>query len=63
MGEQMNISSSVNQEQVTHTINGLMSGTKYDFIVFALFENIPSSGTEHTAATGELLFFICKSSS
>lgn len=57
---QINVSDSASQEQVTHTVDGLTEGTKYNFSVFAVFENIQSSGTEHTAATGELwLFSLC----
>lgn len=57
---QINVSDSASQEQVTHTVDGLTEGTKYNFSVFAVFENIQSSRTEHTAATGELwLFSLC----
>lgn len=58
-GEQINVSASVRQEQVTQTITGLTSGTKYSFSVFAVLENIQSSGVELTAATGELLSSLC----
>lgn len=57
--EQINVSASVSQEQVTHAIYGLTNGTKYSFSVFAVFENIQSSGTELTAATGELSSTLC----
>lgn len=53
--EKINVTASVSQKQVTRAIYGLTSGTKYSFSVFAVFENIQSSGTELTAATGELL--------
>eukprot|EP00066_Takifugu_rubripes_P012307 XP_011601573.1 PREDICTED: receptor-type tyrosine-protein phosphatase H isoform X1 [Takifugu rubripes] len=49
--EQINVSASVSQEQVTHVVSRLTNGTKYSFSVFAVFENIQSSGTELTAAT------------
>ncbi|XP_056885165.1 receptor-type tyrosine-protein phosphatase H-like isoform X1 [Takifugu flavidus] len=49
--EQINVSANVSQEQVTHVVSGLTNGTKYSFSVFAVFENIQSSGTELTAAT------------
>lgn len=57
--EQINVSASVSQEHVTWTIYGLTDGTKYSFRVFAVFENIESSGTELTAATGELWSALC----
>lgn len=55
----INVSDFASQEGVSHTLSGLMSGVKYNFSVFAVFENIESSGTEHAAATGELLFSSC----
>ncbi|XP_065805396.1 receptor-type tyrosine-protein phosphatase H-like isoform X2 [Labrus bergylta] len=39
------------EEFVTKTIIGLMSGTKYDFSLFALFHDVRSSGLNYTAAT------------
>lgn len=54
---QINVSDSASQKAVTHTVSGLSNGTKYSFTIFAVFENIQSNGTEHTAATGELLLF------
>lgn len=54
-GGLINVSASGHQE-VQHTISELDSGTKYSFTVFAVFENIQSNGTQHTAATGD--FFL-----
>lgn len=53
----INVSHSAIQKQVTHTVDGLTSGTKYSFSIFAVFEDVQGSGTEHTAATGVLLLF------
>lgn len=57
--EQINVSATVSQEQMTQAIYGLTSGTKYSFKVFSMFDNIQSSGTELTAATGELSSTLC----
>ncbi|XP_065805398.1 receptor-type tyrosine-protein phosphatase H-like isoform X2 [Labrus bergylta] len=46
-----NVTASKDQEFVTKTIIGLMSGTKYDFSLFALFHDVRSSGLNYTAAT------------
>ncbi|XP_076616431.1 receptor-type tyrosine-protein phosphatase H-like isoform X3 [Chaetodon auriga] len=52
--EKIDVSASAEHEQVTHTISGLTSGTKYDFILFTVFENVNSSGVNLTAATAPL---------
>lgn len=49
----MEVATSGESENVTHKIQGLTSGTKYFFSLFALFENISSSGVNYTAATGK----------
>ncbi|XP_060885014.1 receptor-type tyrosine-protein phosphatase H-like [Labrus mixtus] len=48
---QENVTASKDQEFVTKTIIGLMSGTKYDFSLFVLFHDVNSSGLSYTAAT------------
>ncbi|XP_044034999.1 receptor-type tyrosine-protein phosphatase H-like isoform X2 [Siniperca chuatsi] len=50
-GGEINITASAVQEQVTHTIFELTSGTKYDFSLFTVFENVRSSGVNITAVT------------
>ena len=37
--------------QVTHTITGLTSGTKYVFTLFTVFERVSSSGVNLSAVT------------
>ncbi|XP_069374139.1 receptor-type tyrosine-protein phosphatase H-like isoform X4 [Paralichthys olivaceus] len=48
---EMNVTASEGDQQVKHTISGLSSGTKYDFSLFTLFENIRSSGVNLSAVT------------
>ncbi|XP_030255654.1 receptor-type tyrosine-protein phosphatase H-like [Sparus aurata] len=48
---EINITAPAGHEQVTHTITGLTSGTRYNFTLFTVFENASSSGVNHTAAT------------
>ncbi|XP_030256612.1 receptor-type tyrosine-protein phosphatase H-like isoform X3 [Sparus aurata] len=50
-GREMDVTASEGHEQVSHTVPGLTNGTKYDFILFTVFENVRSSGVMHTAAT------------
>ncbi len=50
---EINVTASEGQE-MTHTILGLTSGTKYDFTLFTLFENVKSSGEILTAVTGKM---------
>nr|XP_043870621.1 receptor-type tyrosine-protein phosphatase H-like isoform X18 [Solea senegalensis] len=50
-GREINVTASDINEYVTETISGLSSGTKYDFSLFTVFENIRSSGVNLTAAT------------
>ncbi|XP_068610969.1 receptor-type tyrosine-protein phosphatase H-like [Brachionichthys hirsutus] len=50
-GGETSVTASVGNEHVTQAILGLASGTKYDLILFALFEDIRSSGLAHSAAT------------
>ncbi|XP_070707342.1 receptor-type tyrosine-protein phosphatase eta-like [Pempheris klunzingeri] len=50
-GNEINITASKAPENVTYTILGLTSGTKYDFRLFTLFENVRSSGVKYTAVT------------
>ena len=50
---EINITASEGDQQVNHTISGLSSGTKYDFSLFTVFENIRSSGVNLTAVTGK----------
>ncbi|XP_042363480.1 receptor-type tyrosine-protein phosphatase H-like isoform X2 [Plectropomus leopardus] len=38
-------------ENVTHTISELTSGTKYNFCLYTVFENVRSSGVKHSAVT------------
>ncbi|KAM6963463.1 receptor-type tyrosine-protein phosphatase H-like [Tautogolabrus adspersus] len=49
--EERNVSASTAQEFVNKTITGLVSGTKYDFSLFVLFDDVRSSGLHYTAAT------------
>lgn len=53
--EETNISTTVGKEHITYVIHGLSSGTAYHFKIFALFKNISSCETIHTAATGKML--------
>lgn len=53
---EINITAPAGHEQVTHTITGLTSGTRYNFTLFTVFENASSSGVNHTAATGKMFF-------
>ncbi|CAJ1080953.1 receptor-type tyrosine-protein phosphatase H-like isoform X1 [Xyrichtys novacula] len=46
-----NISSPGGDSVVTFTASGLQSGTKYEFRVFTVFENVTSSGVTFTAVT------------
>ena len=55
-GIEIDVTASVGHEQVTHTITGLTSGTKYDFTLFTVFENVSSSGVNLSAATGKMFF-------
>ncbi|XP_067433235.1 receptor-type tyrosine-protein phosphatase H-like [Thunnus thynnus] len=48
-GTEINVTASA--DQVTYTISGLTSGTKYDFTLFNVFENVRSSGVNLTAVT------------
>ncbi|XP_044193633.1 receptor-type tyrosine-protein phosphatase eta-like isoform X2 [Thunnus albacares] len=48
-GSEINVTASA--DQVTYTISGLTSGTKYDFTLFTVFENVRSSGVNLTAVT------------
>ncbi|XP_038592525.1 receptor-type tyrosine-protein phosphatase H-like isoform X3 [Micropterus salmoides] len=50
-GKVINVTASEGQEHVTHTIMELTSGTKYDFSLFTVFENVTSSGVDITAVT------------
>ncbi|KAK9530484.1 hypothetical protein VZT92_011980 [Zoarces viviparus] len=50
-GGEINVTASVGQELVKHTIPSLTSMTKYDFTLFTVFENINSSGVSITAFT------------
>ncbi|XP_029311807.1 receptor-type tyrosine-protein phosphatase H-like isoform X2 [Cottoperca gobio] len=45
------ITASEGRDKVTYTISGLTSGTKYDFILYSLFENVRSSGVNFSAVT------------
>ncbi|XP_060950407.1 receptor-type tyrosine-protein phosphatase H-like [Limanda limanda] len=47
----INITASEGDQTVTHTISDLSSGTKYDFVLFTVFETIRSSGVNLTAVT------------
>nr|XP_046233587.1 receptor-type tyrosine-protein phosphatase H-like isoform X3 [Scatophagus argus] len=49
-GTEINVTAT-GQTPTKHTIPGLTSGTKYDCILFTLFENVKSSGVDCTAAT------------
>lgn len=55
-GEEINVSASA-QDEVIEVISNLTNMTKYDFSLFAVFENIRSSGVNHTAFTGKRLCF------
>ncbi|XP_041817971.1 receptor-type tyrosine-protein phosphatase H-like isoform X2 [Chelmon rostratus] len=48
---EINVNASAGHEQVTHTISGLTSGTKYEFSLFTVFETVNSSGVSLTAVT------------
>ncbi|XP_042254372.1 receptor-type tyrosine-protein phosphatase eta-like isoform X7 [Thunnus maccoyii] len=48
-GREINVTASA--DQVTHKVSGLTSGTKYDFTLFTVFENVRSSGVKLTAVT------------
>ncbi|XP_038570802.1 tenascin-like [Micropterus salmoides] len=50
-GSEINVAASEGQEHVTHTISELTSGTKYDFSLFTVFENVRSRGVHITAVT------------
>ncbi|XP_058476426.1 receptor-type tyrosine-protein phosphatase H isoform X2 [Solea solea] len=50
-GQEINVTASERNVYVTETISGLSSGTKYDFSLFTVFENIRSSGVNLAAAT------------
>ncbi|XP_075949723.1 receptor-type tyrosine-protein phosphatase H-like isoform X2 [Anarhichas minor] len=50
-GGEINVTASVGQEPVTHTITGLTNMTQYDFTLFTVFENIKSSGVNISAFT------------
>lgn len=54
----INVTASAGDETVTCTISGLTSGTKYDFSLFALFENVRSSGVNYTEVTGNVFLLI-----
>lgn len=54
--EEINITASVEYEQVTHTISDLRSGTQYDFSLLTVFENVRSSGVNLTVVTGKMVF-------
>lgn len=53
------VNASQEDELVTKVVSGLTSGTQYTFTVFAVFENISSSGRDFHAATGKMLFSEC----
>lgn len=57
-GSVIEVRASEGQKRVTHAILGLMSGTKYNFSLFAVFASIPSSGVNYTAATGKMCFLL-----
>ncbi|XP_034427241.1 receptor-type tyrosine-protein phosphatase H-like isoform X1 [Hippoglossus hippoglossus] len=48
---EISVTASEGDQQVTHTISDLSSGTKYDFSLFTVFETISSSGVNLTAVT------------
>ncbi|XP_053197059.1 receptor-type tyrosine-protein phosphatase H-like [Scomber japonicus] len=47
-GHEINVTASV-EDKVTYTVQGLTSGTKYDFSLFTVFENVRSSGVNLAA--------------
>ncbi|XP_053197058.1 receptor-type tyrosine-protein phosphatase H-like [Scomber japonicus] len=49
-GSEIKVTASV-EDKVTYTVQGLTSGTKYDFSLFTMFENVSSSGVNLTAVT------------
>ncbi|XP_053197056.1 receptor-type tyrosine-protein phosphatase H-like [Scomber japonicus] len=49
-GHEINVTAS-QEDKVTYTVSGLTSGTKYDFSLFTVFENVRSSGVNLTAVT------------
>lgn len=51
----INVSDFASQEGVSFTLSGLTSGAKYNFRVFAVFEEISSSGVNFSAATGNFI--------
>ncbi|XP_034414022.1 receptor-type tyrosine-protein phosphatase H-like isoform X7 [Cyclopterus lumpus] len=50
-GSEINVTASAGQGPVSQTISELTSGTKYDFTLFTVFENVRSSGVNITAPT------------
>ena len=56
-GHEINVTAS-QEDEVTYTVPGLTSGTKYDFSLFTVFENVRSSGVNLTAVTGEMCFLL-----
>ncbi|XP_071319679.1 receptor-type tyrosine-protein phosphatase H-like isoform X2 [Trachinotus anak] len=48
---EIKVTAPAKDEQVTHTIKDLQSGTRYYFSLFAVFENVSSSGVNHNAVT------------
>ena len=57
-GSEINVTAS--EDQVTHKVSGLTSGTKYDFTLFTVFEYAKSSGVNLTAVTGKMFFSLIK---
>ncbi|XP_049916554.1 receptor-type tyrosine-protein phosphatase H-like isoform X2 [Epinephelus moara] len=47
----INITALEGLKNVTHTVSELTSGTKYNFNLFTVFENVRSSGVYHSAVT------------
>uniref|UniRef100_UPI0037E84A90 receptor-type tyrosine-protein phosphatase H-like n=1 Tax=Semicossyphus pulcher TaxID=241346 RepID=UPI0037E84A90 len=47
----ISVSASAEKELVRHGIHNLTSGTRYDFSLFTVFEDVTSSGVNHIAVT------------
>ena len=56
-GHEINVTIS-EKDKVTYIVSGLTNGTKYDFSLFTVFENVRSSGVNLAAVTGKMCFLL-----
>ena len=57
-GLETNVTAEIANEPVTHVTSGLTNGTKYNFTLFTVSENVRSSGVSISAFTGKRHFLL-----